>query len=149
MPRNNFLIDVINKEGTILMLAVYIIRASQEEFYKAKNFALQLLYNDDTEERADLIKRSALGKAVKPEDLYNKKWLVLNQSRFIKSIEMIEQKNFPVPNAVRDNEENKAFWSDKNKIPLTIYKIEVTDEKWIEHIKINDSWFSASVDYFL
>ena len=150
MGRNNFSIKVVSKKGTHLELELTITRAGQEEFYCARNFALQLIYNINSHKHAQGLKTSPLGKKVCPENLSDKHWLMTNQKKFIKEVRIISTKNYPLEEDTEQwaDEKFKAFWSDKSKLPKAIYSIEVTDEKWIEHIRPGQRWEAAAYDFF-
>jgi hypothetical protein len=58
---------------------------------------------------------------------------------YVKSVEISDRQNFPPGRAFEDGEEDAPA-------PAATYRIEATDPRWVQHVKVGMRWTSSAYD---
>jgi hypothetical protein len=164
--------EVISKNGTHVDVRVRACHPDSGEFDESKRFAFRLLYDEAFEYEpppsSARTARGPLGEEIHLDQTFDDRFLDQNVDRFIVALEVTDARNGPVDEqAVRasidrelldlgvrrddreawDNawsEHWTDFWNDPLRTPTATYKIEVTDPRWIAHLKVGQRWDSAA-----
>lgn len=137
-------IRILEKEKTSVSLEIKIINPAEYYFYAKKNFAIQVIWEavqiyDNPE--------CPLAKAISLDQISDTEWVLANESKFIKEVKIMSTKNYPDSGQLKSMD--RASFDEfrkKNGIPEAIFDVEVTDPKWIKHIRKGMEWESASYD---
>jgi hypothetical protein len=131
--------EVVEKRGRKVKIRLYIVHADETRFCIKKNCALQLLW-----EQVHPVHRlkSALGDEMSMENRLDVNWVLVNEDRFIAGVTLLETKNYPAPPGFSFNEHLKK----KKGLPQAVIEVEVTDAKWIKHMKKGQTWNTAPYD---
>ncbi|NOT50467.1 MAG: hypothetical protein HOP10_04225 [Chitinophagaceae bacterium] len=141
-----FDVRVINKDEkkSTVDLHLTIINPDQKTFYNTKSFALLLLIDPFLGSGS---KNPALFKEVPLDDILNFNLDIIKkkESKVIKKVELHDVKNFPLPDlSSYTDDQVRAFWSDKKKLPRAELTITVKDPAFIVHLKKGQSWESGA-----
>lgn len=82
------------------------------------------------------------------DDILNEDFVQENSSRFIKSVNIKDLKNYPrdVNFDEMSEDEFDAYWENEEGLPQATLVIQVTDPKWIAHLESGMEWETAAYD---
>jgi hypothetical protein len=125
-----FNVEVDEVEGTRAKLTLVSVHPDAGPFGKDKVFSLRLIHEPSFELTDGFESRGLcpLGDAIPYMKIMNEEWAHENAGRFIASVD-VEPKDLPAEVPVDT---------------VATYTIEVTDPKWIEHLKPGQTWHSAT-----
>jgi len=137
MPKS-FKVRVDQINASKVKLKVFIIFPDGTDFWDSKNFALQLIFDS----ARTLSNNCALTDSITEEQIADNYWLVNFDEDYIRSVTLENIQNFPFTENFILNLENPQ------QLPQADYSIEVTNPKWIAHLKEGSVWESAAYDAY-
>jgi hypothetical protein len=162
-------VKVLNKGSKWIDLYVEFAHPDAGDFPENNTFALQLLtqaaYGFD--DNYNYIAESPLGEAIPHEQSYQPFDLEPRVSEFVEKTVIYEARNLPWDESAAHEkmdelckaeglspEDNnwedrwhdhwRDFWADPNNLPWAKYRVWVTDDQWIEHLKVGQSFDTAA-----
>lgn len=161
--------EVLTKQPDMVELRVRQIHPDSGTFEHDKVFALRLIYDETFTYGPGLARqiRGPLGEAISLEQTSNAAYMAAHADRFIRRVEVRDVSGPPLDlDAARariDREVASAgiapggpgwddawekswreLWHDAARLPAAIYRIEVTDPRWLEHLAPGQVWESAA-----
>lgn len=92
-----------------------------------------------------------IGDEIDVDHFLDEQWIDANTYRFVKSVNQVSTKNFPL--ADNDYEDYHDFyyerdnkWENEEKLVQADYEIIVTDEKYIQHLSTGLSWGTTAYE---
>ena len=162
-------VKVLNKGQKWIDLYVEFAHPDAGPFPEEKTFALALLTSEAYGYDKDYnnIPKSPLGEAIPFDESYQPFDLESRTDQFIEKVCIYEARNLPwdedaahekMDNLCKaqglkeedDNWENawhdhwRNFWDDPNNLPWAKYRVWVTDDQWTTHLKVGQSFDTAS-----
>lgn len=162
-------ITVINKGQKWVDLEVVLAHPDAGSFPEDPVFALSLITSEAYrfDDNYNRIPDSPIGEMINFNDSYELSSLESRLDEFVEKTVIYEAKNIPFDEqdaheridelvydaGVERDDENwdeawdgfwRDFWDNKDNLPWAKYRTWVTDEKWIEHLKIGQKFDSAS-----
>ena len=143
-------IRILSKKGCHLKFKTYLIYSDWNRLPKTHGFPILFLsdYTDfwkhgDTAFEKDLESQKA--------DIYKDEGHTKLSRRYIKSLSISDFQNFPLTPEFLEYtwhylDEDKKFHAEEH-LPQATYELEVTDEKWIEHIPEGAVWETTACDF--
>jgi hypothetical protein len=125
-----FNVEVGESSGTRVQLTLVSAHPDAGPFGTDDVFALRVLHEPafELDENLEYKGLCPLGEAVTYDEVMDDDWAKENASRFVASVE-VEPADLPV------------------EVPtgtVAEYDIEVTDQKWLEHLEAGQTWHSAA-----
>lgn len=129
--------QLLSKDETKILLKTTIIH--QDEYYipEKLNFILQALWK----KIRDSGEPSAISELISIDEILDSDWVNANCSHFVKSVKVVEEKNYPPADYWDYNETKK-----NNLLPVVIHEIELNDLDLISDLNEGDNWESAAYD---
>lgn len=121
-------IKALEKEGKCLRLKMYLVHADETEFYDFPTYALQLIWDK---------REGSISQTISIDDILYPDWLTTHSSDFIESCRILDEKNLPVS----ENHYDSSLPEELK--PQCEMEIIVSDERWIEHIQVGQTWDKA------
>lgn len=90
-----------------------------------------------------------IGEEVTVDQKCDEVWVDNNSFRFIKNVEQLSTMNFPVEDYSGYADfyyERNGVWEDEDKLVQATYEIEVTNAKYIKHLREGMSWGTTSYE---
>lgn len=137
-------VTVKDKKNDVVIFEIKIISPAEYYFYEKENFALQIIWEPI---QIYELSKSSIARAISVDMITDNDWVLSNAGRYILAIEILSIRNYPDKNEI-EKMGRLAFddFRKKNGEPEAIFKIKVTDPKWVEHIKAGMQWKSTSFD---
>jgi hypothetical protein len=161
--------EVLTKQPHAVEVRVRQIHPDSGPFERDKVFALRLIYDEAFDYGPGLARqiRGPLGEAISLEQTFDAAHMAANVDRFIRTVEVRDVSGPPLDlDAARaqvDREVASAgvapggpawgaawerawgeLWRDAARLPSAIYRIEVTDPRWLDHLAPGQAWESAA-----
>lgn len=114
-------------------LHVTIIHAGAD-FPGAKNFALKLIWDARAEDQQGEIYR-----AISADQIVDEEWVVAAAPRFVASVEIVS-------GGAETLTLDAALEDETGAQPAAIYRVRVTEPKWLTHVQPGMTWTSAAYD---
>jgi len=162
-------VEVFKLAGDTVRLAVTLLHPDAGPFQTEKAFAIRMLFEQATEMNDDFerVARGPLGTAIDVEQVHDDAYLAAHVGDFISKVEVsnvqnegldrdkaraavdkalaAEGKKKSDPGYAELQEERlESFWADAKNLPTAVYTIQVTDGKWLQHLKPGQTWGSAA-----
>lgn len=121
-------IKSLEKKGKSLRVKMYLVHADETEFYDFPTYALQIIWDK---------REGSISQAISIDEILDVDWLSTHSTDFVESCRILVEKNLPVSENHYDSnlpEELK---------PQCEMEIIVTDERWIEHLQVGQTWDKA------
>jgi hypothetical protein len=129
--------QLISKDETKILLKTTIIHQDECYIPEKLNFVLQALWKKTRNSGEP----SAISELISIDEILDSDWVNANCSRFVKSVKVVEEKNYP-PADDWDYSETKK----NNLLPVVIHEIELNDLALISDLNEGDTWESAAYD---
>ncbi len=134
-------IRVLSKEKKEVKFQVFVVYYDIHDLpSENKGFFLGVLW-DQADTRFG--SGGPLGDEISVNQICDEKFVLNNADKYIESVKLIETKNCPFNpknNYSTFYYERNGKWKDEEKLIQGIYKVNVFDEKWIQHLEIGMSW---------
>jgi hypothetical protein len=129
--------QLVSKDETKILLKTTIIHQDECYIPEKLNFILQALWKKTRNSGES----SAISELISIDEILDSDWVNANCSRFVKSVKVVEEKNYPPADDWDYNETKK-----NNLLPVVIHEIELNDLGLISDIIVGDIWESAAYD---
>ena len=161
--------EVLAKQPDAVELRVRQIHPDSGGFEAGKGFALRLIYDETFGYGPGGAReiRGPLGEAISLEQTFDAAYLAAHVDRFVREVELRDVSGPPLDlDAARAQVDREvasagfvrggsgwdaawdkawgALWRDAARLPTAIYRIEVTDPRWLEHLAPGQAWESAA-----
>ncbi len=162
-------IKILDKSEKTIRLKVYTVHPDAGEVSLHKDFALLLLTEEayKFDENGKQVPRCSLGELIPFGESYHPENVAPYSDKVIQNVTAIEAGNIPwdYHTMIEEKEDEleaqgveegsdewnrqiNAYWNELHrtleKFPYVILNIEVTDPKWIEHLDIGTTFYSAA-----
>lgn len=164
-------VKVVELGGPRVGLRVWLVHPDAGPFSQSAVFALRLLYDEAWEYNVQMerVARGPLGEEITPDNIEDARWMRANAGRFIADVALVEELRAPldeqaihrrIESALRERglgpgdatwaQDKRAawnvFWRDPDNLPEALYRITVTDPRWLAHLAPDQTWRSAAYD---
>jgi hypothetical protein len=129
--------QLISKDETKFLLKTTIIHQDECYIPEKLNFVLQALWTKTRNSEEP----TAISELISIDEILDSDWVNANCSRFVKSVKVVEEKNYPPADDWDYNETKK-----NNLLPVVIHEIELNDLGLISDLNEGDTWGSAAYD---
>jgi hypothetical protein len=129
--------QLISKDETKFLLKTTIIHQDECYIPEKLNFVLQAFWKKTRNSGEP----TAISELISIDEILDSDWVNANCSRFVKSVKVVEEKNYPPADDWDYNETKK-----NNLLPVVIHEIELNDLGLISDLNEGDTWGSAAYD---
>ena len=129
--------QLISKDETKFLLKTTIIHQDECYIPEKLNFVLQAFWKKTRNSGEP----TAISELISIDEILDSDWVNANCSRFVKSVKVVEEKNYPPADDWDYNETKK-----NNLLPVVIHEIELNDLDLISDLNEGDTWESAAYD---
>lgn len=161
-------VEVLGLSGANVELGVRVAHPDAGPFPRSPVFALRVLHEDSQAVGDDFedIPKGPLGE-LSGDDVRDEDWAAEHVASYVRSVEVrVEGPAFMDDKTARQrvaqtllgaglspgearweaafDAEWRRFWSEPAGLPLAIYKVEMTDPKWLAHLEVGARWRSAA-----
>ena len=130
--------QLISKDEKRILLKTTIIHQDECYIPEKLNFILQALWKKT---RGSGEQPTPISELISIDEILDSDWVNANCSRFVKSVKVVEEKNYPPADDWDYNETKK-----NNLLPVVIHEIELNNLGLISDLNEGDTWESAAYD---
>jgi hypothetical protein len=137
-----FYIEVKQRSANSVMLRIAMADLDLESFPQEKSFGLRVIW--EASWRME-ISDCFIATAISPAQIADNKKCQQLADKIIGSTTIIRTENFPMSKSLDDmsDDEYDTFRSSEKLWPAAEYSLEVTEEKYIEHLLPGQVWYSS------
>ena len=139
-------IRILSKEDRILTFKTYLIYSDWNSLPRTHGFGL-LILEDSARETGN--ENCSLAKEMKNYDFIDDNYALAQ--KILSKMEVTEFQNFPLTEEFQESiwhyiDDKTGKFHAEEFLPQAIYTLEVSDAKWLEHMKAGDVWETTSCD---
>ncbi len=135
---------VLAKKEKEVTLQVFLLYYDWDTIPSSKDFFLSCFWDEaDTRFGGG----GPLGDAVSVEEICSEEFRLENGDKYIEEVEELSRLNYPIQPGVELATfyyERDGKWQDEDKLAQVMFRVKVTDPKWIQHLEVGMSWATTS-----